>query len=248
MGNRAVITTEGRELGVYVHWNGGRDTVEPVLKYCKMKGYRAPETDCYGWARLCQVWGNFFGGELSVGIDAYSTDEQMNPGDNGIYVIKNWEIVDRIFPYEDYEEQQEYEEFEMLCDIDRSMPDSEQLGKAKIAEALGIAVEPPSRNLRAVKMFLSRKGYELDDDYQSECPFIQLAAYDPEDKYVVFVGVFESGDEKPFKREAYEREMVRYLAGSPHTNCGARYDTCTLMVVGDDSALIRHHINADKEA
>lgn len=58
-GNRAVITTEDKRIGVYIHWNGGRDSVEAFLKYCELKGYRKPEEDCYGWARLCQVIGNF---------------------------------------------------------------------------------------------------------------------------------------------------------------------------------------------
>ena len=40
MGNRAVITTKERKIGLYLHWNGGRDTVEPLLKYCELQGYR----------------------------------------------------------------------------------------------------------------------------------------------------------------------------------------------------------------
>lgn len=51
MGNRAVITTPERKVGVYLHWNGGRDTVEPLLKYCELQGYRAPSSDEYGFAR-----------------------------------------------------------------------------------------------------------------------------------------------------------------------------------------------------
>ena len=56
MGNRAVITTQEYltnpdTIGVYLHWNGGRDSVQAFLLYCKLKGYRPPETDCYGWAR-----------------------------------------------------------------------------------------------------------------------------------------------------------------------------------------------------
>ena len=98
MGNRAVITTPERKIGLYLHWNGGRDTVEPLLRYCELKGYRAPSSDSYGWARLCQVVGNFFGGTLSVGIAPYSDDRRMNPGDNGIYVVDGWKIVDRILP------------------------------------------------------------------------------------------------------------------------------------------------------
>ena len=52
MGNRAVITTKERKIGLYLHWNGGRDTVEPLLKYCELQGYRSPSQDCYGW-RAC---------------------------------------------------------------------------------------------------------------------------------------------------------------------------------------------------
>lgn len=49
MGNRAVITTTKKDLAIYLHWNGGRDTVEPLLKYCELQGYRPPSVDCYGW-------------------------------------------------------------------------------------------------------------------------------------------------------------------------------------------------------
>lgn len=36
MGNRAVITTPDKKMGVYLHWNGGRDSVEDgwVLEMC----------------------------------------------------------------------------------------------------------------------------------------------------------------------------------------------------------------------
>lgn len=36
MGNRTVITTAERKIGLYLHWNGGRDTVEPLLRYCEL--------------------------------------------------------------------------------------------------------------------------------------------------------------------------------------------------------------------
>ncbi len=94
MGNRAVITTEEKRIGVYLHWNGGRDSVEGFLAYCKKVGHRSPEQDCYGWARLCQVIGNFFGGTTSIGIDTLDKLDCDN-GDNGLYIIKNWEIIGR---------------------------------------------------------------------------------------------------------------------------------------------------------
>lgn len=142
MGNRAIITTPERKIGMYLHWNGGRDTVEPLLRYCELQGFRAPSCDDYGWARLCQVAGNFLGGSLSVGIGAYTTDEQMDPGDNGIYVIDGWKIVERLrTKYDsDYhpvgcrliepcEEQREYDFDEMLRTFDDSMPEELRLGE-----------------------------------------------------------------------------------------------------------------------
>jgi len=32
MGNRAVMEFEGSEIGIYLHWNGGRNSVEKFLK------------------------------------------------------------------------------------------------------------------------------------------------------------------------------------------------------------------------
>ncbi len=95
MGNRAVITTEEQKIGVYLHWNGGRDSVEAFLGACEDLGFRPPDQDCYGWARLCQVVGEFFGGDgLSVGISTLDELDCDN-GDNGLYIIKGWEIVGR---------------------------------------------------------------------------------------------------------------------------------------------------------
>lgn len=55
--------------------------MEPLLRYCELKGYRDPATDDYGWARMCQVVGNFFGGTNSLGIMPYTTDERMGAGE-----------------------------------------------------------------------------------------------------------------------------------------------------------------------
>lgn len=123
MGNRAVITTKEKKIGVYLHWNGGRDSVTAFLTYCKMKGYRTPESDNYGWARLCQVIGNFFGGECSIGIDEYDVLDTDN-GDNGVYIIENWEIVDREFY--NGAEQNNHDLLKMLKDINKCQPEQEQ--------------------------------------------------------------------------------------------------------------------------
>lgn len=127
MGNRGVICTRNKDIGVYLHWNGGRDSIEAFLKYCKIQGFRSPETDCYGWARLCQVIANFMGGSgLSVGIQRYGELDCDN-GDNGLYIIENWEIVDRKFF--SGEEQCAYPLDEMLIAIDEKQPKEMQLGE-----------------------------------------------------------------------------------------------------------------------
>jgi hypothetical protein len=142
MGNRAVITNSkaydvanSTDLGVYLHWNGGVNSVRAFLKYCELKGYRSPDEDNYGWARLCQVIGNFFGGGLSVGIDKCCNLDCDNY-DNGTYIIKRWEIVDR--KYEPAYETDDYDLYDMLKEIDSRQPVSEQLGDFLDAEEIPI--------------------------------------------------------------------------------------------------------------
>lgn len=129
MGNRAIIQTresyENEGIGIYLHWNGGYDSVSAFLKYCELKGYRAPDKDSYGWARLCQVISNYFGGGLSIGIDNFSKDAGEWQ-DNGTYIIEGWKIVDRKFY--DYEEQNSYDLIDMLLDIDKAQPIKGRLG------------------------------------------------------------------------------------------------------------------------
>lgn len=134
MGNRAVITTENNfnnnGVGVYLHWNGGRDSVEAFLAYCKMKGYRPPDQDNYGWARLCQVIGNFFGGTTSIGIDTVNSLDCDN-FDNGVYIIEGWNIIDRKYientPIPECGEQKEYDLYEMLDEINNCQPVRDQI-------------------------------------------------------------------------------------------------------------------------
>jgi len=158
MGNRAVITTEQKQIGVYLHWNGGRDSVQAFLLFCKLKGFRTPENDCYGWARLCQVIGNYFGGDLSIGIDKYNRLDTDN-GDNGVYIIKDWEIVGREF-YEGAE-QNNYELRDMLRDINEAQPESERLSAKVIEDAVNCTMEPiTTKQIRAIHAIVSTLGIE----------------------------------------------------------------------------------------
>ena len=101
MGNRAVISNREawRDVAIYVHWNGGRPSIEAFLKYAKEKKLR---DDDYGLARLTQIICNFFGGSLSVGVG--NIDRLDTNGDHGVYEISNWEIVGRRNNDPSYEE------------------------------------------------------------------------------------------------------------------------------------------------
>ena len=128
MGNRAVVTfakrceiekylvpsqngSDGQKLkgfvadnphrvGVYLHWNGGRDSIEAFLGACKELGYRDGARDSYGVARFTQTVCNFFGRDgLPVGVDTLEHLDTNN-GDNGVYVVgDNWEIIGHEFAH-----------------------------------------------------------------------------------------------------------------------------------------------------
>lgn len=149
MGNRAVITDAEKKIGVYLHWNGGRDTIEPLLAYCKLKGYRDVEDDpSYAFARLTQVIANFFGGSNSLGVGLFDELDTDNM-DNGTYVIgKDWKIVDRLF-FKGLE-QDHYKFLPMLRALNDSQPKKEQLD-----------------NIELVKYCL-QNGISLEDDCDRE--------------------------------------------------------------------------------
>jgi len=126
MGNRAVITTkkgwanQSNSVGIYLHWNGGRDSIISFITYCKIRGFRTPEEDCYGWSALNNVISNFFGGSgYSVGIDVVERLDLDNY-DNGVYIIEDWQIVGR--EYNRNGEQDVYDLKAMLLEIDKSQP------------------------------------------------------------------------------------------------------------------------------
>lgn len=130
MGNRAIVTTKDRKVGIYVHWHEGANSIRAFLKYAKLCNFGLPENNDYGWSRLAQIITNFFddldkpSDGLSVGILTDITDEWAGGADNGIYIIKNWEIVDRIrthSPYVDEKENKEYI-YGIMMRINERMP------------------------------------------------------------------------------------------------------------------------------
>ena len=98
MGNRAVITFKSHpKIGIYLHWNGGVESVLAFIEATKRRNARAPG-DCYSVARLVQTIGDFLGHDgLSLGVDAIDSLDCDN-GNNGTFVIANdWSIAERLY-------------------------------------------------------------------------------------------------------------------------------------------------------
>jgi len=138
MGNRAVIAfvnDKGKQdknsVGIYLHWNGGRDSVEGFLQAAKDYGLRSGS---YGVARLTQIIANGLGGTLSLGVDQVKNLDCDN-WDNGVYwVDKEFNIVARehIEKYGltagTFKEQQEYKLADFVKDLKQ---DNDQFFQAK---------------------------------------------------------------------------------------------------------------------
>lgn len=131
MGDRCVIATEKRDIGIYLHWAGGRVYVESFLAYARMRGIRPPEEDNYGWARLCQIVGNAIQGDLGIGIGLYDDLDRDN-GDNGLYVIRGWRVVGREFF--SGEECGRGPDEELLVRIDLGQPAQDRVGYEAIGK------------------------------------------------------------------------------------------------------------------
>ena len=117
MGNRAVVTTLGNEKGVYLHWNGGRDSIAPLAFYAYnfAKGWGKDELEDFAFVAKC------------VGLRPEYDDIKCldcNNYDNGVYFIDKGQIIGRAFlpDYEGWKEQSEYDFDKFVCDIDSEMP------------------------------------------------------------------------------------------------------------------------------
>lgn len=110
MGNRAIIIphapTEGKPVaGIYVHWNGGIESVLAFCEVCNQRGYRDTiDDDEYAMARLCGVIHEFFGinNGTSVGICVVTKEkwdeakEDKYTYDNGVYCLgEGWTVAER---------------------------------------------------------------------------------------------------------------------------------------------------------
>lgn len=159
MGNRAVILGTEADLAIYLHWNGGRDSVEAFLKYAKLQQYPSLNTSS-GVVAFTSMVSNFFGSPgSSVDILIVAQQESLDVGDNGVYVVdKSFDIVER--RHFNRTEQQHFKLEEMLKGIDEAQPEGMQLGELLTAE------EVPTESVKVgdtviIKDFKGTNKYEV---------------------------------------------------------------------------------------
>jgi hypothetical protein len=118
MGNRATIVFDeykggANQTALYLHWNGGRSSIEGFLKATRILMDSRGQDESYNRARLTQVIGIYLVGNLSFGL----MENAFDPGDNGIYVIDSatLEIIER--PDFDGTEDMDYDLNEFTNDV-----------------------------------------------------------------------------------------------------------------------------------
>lgn len=122
MGNRAVITqsTSNDAPCIYLHWNGGADSVKGFLAAAKVfdiEGTPAEQMD-----QLAELLAkHFFHTEVGMTVYRYEYGRaDTDNGDNGVYVINNkWDLIDRL--YMKYPEQNEWNPKEIAQSIAKSV-------------------------------------------------------------------------------------------------------------------------------
>ena len=113
MGNRAVIafSTEARAPAIYLHWNGGRASVQGFLDAARELGMRsvptagrheyradyAPQARCLDWIAQEVMARAFFGCDVGFTVyrEEYGRADKDN-GDNGTYILNPHDLsIDR---------------------------------------------------------------------------------------------------------------------------------------------------------
>jgi len=105
MGNRAVITfaTHTNAPAIYLHWNGGRASVEGFLSAARQLGLRharTPQAQTDALDQLAEMLARYYF-RCNVGMTVYRlhyAGSDRDNGDNGTYVLgQDLTIIKRLF-------------------------------------------------------------------------------------------------------------------------------------------------------
>ena len=95
MGNRCVILNQDRTKGIYQQWNGGRDSIEPLLQIAKEEYEQDRGKFSYqSFNAVLEVSKKAFDGDV-LDLKDLSKFESFSVGDNGIYIVDKFKIVGR---------------------------------------------------------------------------------------------------------------------------------------------------------
>lgn len=125
MGNRAVITKLGEQKGIYLHWNGGYSSVNPIVWFAYNFIKDKSELEAVAFVAKC------FG--LTPTIDDV-TKLDVNNMDNGVYIINGGKIIGRA--YQCGPEQMDYDFDEFVYSLNASMPANYRQSKTYLLKYL----------------------------------------------------------------------------------------------------------------
>ena len=115
MENRAIITGKHHGEAIYLHWNGGKDSVEGFLAYAKLKGYN----NIYDLYTVIKPM-------LQGSCEICCSTQGESVGDNGTYLVdfSKMKIVGR--ECAPFAEQAEYKLVEFMAHVDSYQPEHMQ--------------------------------------------------------------------------------------------------------------------------
>ena len=106
------------------------------------------------------------------------------------------------------------------------------------------------RAKQAAARYLEFKGYEIvDRDWPCEAGVIDIVAYDV-DGTLAFINVrtsregFHDPGNEAARRRLFESVALAYLGEHDVEDTQVRYDDICLVPVGNDRAMLKHHVNA----
>ena len=124
MGNRAFIAHQSAPNGIYLHWNGGMDSIKPLLDYCALVDpYGGFNEGVGGLVTFVTVANNMLGS--SIHIEDNSASLMLE--DNGTYWVEGWEIVGRETPEYFTQEQDSHDYWDMMMAIATHQPRARQI-------------------------------------------------------------------------------------------------------------------------
>lgn len=203
MGNRAFIMAEGASTGIYLSWNGGRDSVEAFLQYAELSGLPPLGRKNEGLPAFVTVLVNFFGNHgLHVHLDQCDPEwpQGSDPGDNGVYVVNGFGITGRYGICGP--EQQRHELDALLRSIDAAQPERDRLG------AYLDAVEVATSDLQAGDQVLLPRRF---GDDESSGRYREYAVLGRTAAGVPYVDMFEGQDNSKNPNALLHFETVKVL-------------------------------------